>query len=54
MSDPFVSAHAYLGELYLDMKDVKKARERLMFSRTPGGTFAEFRELKEKIEKFKS
>ena len=50
-----LGANEYLGELYLDMKDVKKAQERLdVLKNACGGTCAEYTELKEKIEQFKS
>ena len=50
-----LGANEYLGELYLDMKDVKKAQERLeVLKNACGGTCAEYTELKEKIDQFKS
>ncbi len=50
-----LGANEYLGELYLDMKDVKKAEERLaVLEQACGGTCDEYKELKGKIEKFKS
>jgi len=50
-----LGANEYLGELYLEMKDVKKAEERLaVLQDACGGTCEEYQELKEKIEKFKS
>jgi Tfp pilus assembly protein PilF len=50
-----LGANEYLGELYLDMKDVKKAQERLeVLKNACGGTCPEYTELKEKIEQFKS
>ena len=50
-----LGANEYLGELYLDMKDVKKAQERLaVLKNACGGTCTEYTELKDKIEKFKS
>ena len=49
-----LGANEYLGELYLEMKDVKKAEERLaVLQQACGGTCEEYQELKEKIEKFK-
>ena len=49
-----LGANEYLGELYLEMKDVKKAEERLaVLQQACGGTCEEYKELKEKIEKFK-
>jgi tetratricopeptide (TPR) repeat protein len=48
-----LGANEYLGELYLEMKDVKKAEERLAVQQACGGTCEEYQELKEKIEKFK-
>ena len=49
-----LGANEYLGELYLEMKDVKKAEERLaVLQDACGGTCEEYQELKEKIEKFK-
>jgi len=50
-----LGANEYLGELYLEMKDVKKAQERLeVLKNACGGTCEEYTELKEKIEQFKS
>lgn len=50
-----LGANEYLGELYLEMKDVKKAEERLaVLQDACGGTCEEYQELREKIEKFKS
>jgi tetratricopeptide (TPR) repeat protein len=50
-----LGANEYLGELYLDMKDVKKAQERLdVLKNACGGTCEEYTELKEKIAQFKS
>ncbi len=50
-----LGANEYLGELYLDMKDVKKAQEQLkVLKNACGGTCQEYTELKEKIEQFKS
>jgi tetratricopeptide (TPR) repeat protein len=49
-----LGANEYLGELYLEMKDVKKAEERLaVLQQACGGACEEYQELKEKIEKFK-
>ena len=49
-----LGANEYLGELYLEMKDVKKAEERLaVLQQACGGTCEEYQELREKIEKFK-
>jgi tetratricopeptide (TPR) repeat protein len=50
-----LGANEYLGELYLDMKNVKKAEERLaILDKACGGTCSEYMELKDKITKFKS
>jgi tetratricopeptide (TPR) repeat protein len=50
-----LGANEYLGELYLDMKDVKKAQERLaVLKNACGGTCEEYTELKAKIDQFKS
>jgi tetratricopeptide (TPR) repeat protein len=50
-----LGANEYLGELYLDMKNIDKAKERLeVLKNACGGTCAEYTELKEKIEQFKS
>jgi tetratricopeptide (TPR) repeat protein len=50
-----VGANEYLGELYLDMKNVQKAQERLVvLEKACGASCEEYLELKEKIEKFKS
>ena len=50
-----LGANEYLGELYLDMKDVKKAQERLaVLKNACGGTCEEYTELKEKIDQYKS
>jgi tetratricopeptide (TPR) repeat protein len=50
-----LDANEYLGELYLDMKKVKKAEERLaVLDKACGGAFSEYMELKDKIAKFKS
>jgi tetratricopeptide (TPR) repeat protein len=50
-----LGANEYLGELYLEMKDVKKAEERLaVLQAACGGTCEEYQELKEKIETFKA
>ncbi len=48
-----LGANEYLGELYLEMKDVTKAEERLAVLQQACGTCEEYQELKEKIEKFK-
>jgi tetratricopeptide (TPR) repeat protein len=49
-----VGANEYLGELYLDMKDVQKAQERLaVLQKACGASCEEYLELKGKIEKFK-
>src|SRR5713101_6576443 len=50
-----LGANEYLGELYLDMKNVKKAEQRLaVLQKACGGACDEYLELKSKIEKFKS
>jgi tetratricopeptide (TPR) repeat protein len=50
-----LGANEYLGELYLEMKDVKKAEERLaVLQQACGGTCEEYQELKEKIDQFKA
>lgn len=48
-------ANEYLGELYLDMKNLPKAEERLTrLSQICGPRCEEYRDLREQIEKFKS
>lgn len=48
-------ANEYLGELYLDMKDLPKAEERLArLSQICGPRCEEYRELHEQIDQFKS
>jgi Flp pilus assembly protein TadD len=50
-----IGANEYLGELYLEMKDVKKAEERLaVLAKVCGASCEEYAELKEKIEKYKA
>jgi tetratricopeptide (TPR) repeat protein len=49
-----VGANEYLGELYLEMKDVKKAEERLAILQKVCGNCEEYGELKEEIEKFRA
>ena len=50
-----LGANEYLGELYLELKDVKKAEERLaVLQQACGGTCDEYKELKEKIDQFKA
>ena len=50
-----IGANEYLGELYLEMKDVKKAEERLaILEKVCGTSCEEYIELREKIEKFKA
>jgi len=50
-----LGANEYLGELYLEMKDLKKAEERLaVLQDACGGTCDEYKELKEKIDKYKA
>jgi tetratricopeptide (TPR) repeat protein len=49
-----VGANEYLGELYLEMKDVTKAEERLAVLQKTCRNCEEYGELKEKIEKFKA
>jgi Flp pilus assembly protein TadD len=45
----------YLGELYLDMKDLAKAEEQLArLSKVCGPRCAEYRELQEQVEGFKA
>ncbi len=45
----------YLGELYLDMKDLPKAEEQLArLSRVCGPRCAEYRELQQQVESFKA
>jgi tetratricopeptide (TPR) repeat protein len=50
-----IGANEYLGELYLEMKDVKKAEERLaVLAKACSASCEEYTELKEKIEKFRA
>jgi tetratricopeptide (TPR) repeat protein len=45
----------YLGELYLDMKDLPKAEEQLTkLSRVCGPRCGEYRDLRDQVEKFKN
>jgi tetratricopeptide (TPR) repeat protein len=49
-----LGANEYLGELYLEMKDVKKAEERLsVLQQACGGNCEEYQDLKGKIDQFK-
>jgi len=49
-----VGANEYLGELYLEMKNLPKAEERLKVLAKSCGTCEEQQELQEKIEKYKA
>lgn len=50
-----LGANEYLGELYLEMKDVKKAEERLaVLEKACNASCEEYNELKEKIDQFKA
>ncbi len=49
-----VGANEYLGELYLEMKDLPKAEERLSVLSSACSNCAEYNELKEKIAAFKA
>jgi len=50
-----LGANEYLGELYLEMKDVKKAEERLaVLEKACNASCEEYDELKEKIDQFKA
>ena len=49
-----IGANEYLGELYLELKNVAKAQERLDVLQQACGSCEEYTELKEKIEKFKA
>jgi tetratricopeptide (TPR) repeat protein len=49
-----VGANEYLGELYLEMKDLPKAEERLAVLQKACGNCEEFSELKEKIADYKA
>lgn len=50
-----LGANEYLGELYLEMKQPDKAKERLaVLMDACGGTCDEYMELKEKIDEYKS
>jgi tetratricopeptide (TPR) repeat protein len=49
-----IGANEYLGELYLELKNVAKAQERLDVLQRVCGNCEEYTELKEKIEKFKA
>jgi len=47
-----IGANEYLGELYLEMKDLAKAKERLAVLQQACGDCEEYNELKDKIAKF--
>ena len=49
-----IGANEYLGELYLEMKMLPKAEERLAVLQQICGSCEEYGELKDKIEKFKA
>ena len=50
-----LGANEYLGELYLEMKDVKKAEERLaVLEKACNASCEEYNELKAKIEQYKA
>ncbi len=49
-----IGANEYLGELYLELKNVTKAQERLQVLEQACGNCEEYNELKEKIEKYKA
>jgi len=49
-----VGANEYLGELYLEMKDLPKAEERLAVLQKACGNCEQFSELKEKIADYKA
>jgi tetratricopeptide (TPR) repeat protein len=49
-----IGANEYLGELYLEMKDLPKAEERLAVLQKACGNCQEFSELKEKIADYKA
>lgn len=49
-----VGANEYLGELYLEMKDLPKAEERLAVLKTACSSCAEYEELKDAIADFKA
>ena len=49
-----VGANEYLGELYLTMKDLPKAEERLAVLQKACGNCEEFSELKEKIADYRA
>ncbi len=50
-----LGANEYLGELYLEMKDVKKAEDRLaVLEKACNASCEEYNELKEKIDQFKA
>jgi Flp pilus assembly protein TadD len=50
-----LGANEYLGELYLEMKDLPKAEARLaVLQQACGGACEEYGDLKSKIEKFRS
>jgi Flp pilus assembly protein TadD len=50
-----LGANEYLGELYLEMKDVKKAEERLaVLEKACNASCEEYNELKGRIDKFKA
>ena len=48
-----LGANEYMGELYLELKDLPKAEERLAVLKQTCLTCEEYTELKEKIEQFK-
>jgi tetratricopeptide (TPR) repeat protein len=49
-----IGANEYLGELYLELKNLPKAQERLDVLQQVCGNCEEYTELKEKIEKFRA
>ena len=49
-----IGANEYLGELYLELKQLAKAQERLDVLQQVCGNCEEYGELKEKIEQYKS
>ncbi|HWA42567.1 MAG TPA: tetratricopeptide repeat protein [Hypericibacter adhaerens] len=49
-----LGANEYLGELYLEMKDLPKAEERLAVLQKACTSCEEYNELKEKIEDYKA
>ena len=48
-----LGANEYLGELYLELKNLPKAEERLSVLQQACGACEEYGELKEKVEQFK-